>query len=445
MGSAVNQYRSIMRSPVHVLYCDRCDMSDVLESGFDMANQVIEAPRCRVLTILGLGLTLFLTTNSTISAPLQTPMPGFADESATASVAFFRASPTTHADSRATSPPSPQADIAAYRIVSRWDINPVTYSIVNCPSSVDCDAAHAAAQQAVEAWDEVSGLSLEPVPQDGDIVILWASGYHGDGFPFDGPGGILGHTFYPLEYLGPWAGDVHLDMDEQWTLDAPNDDQTHLPTTVMHEVGHALGLGHSRDPEALMWAEYDGVRTLAEDDIAGIQALYGPPEPVPEPEPSPESPEPTSPVTATATTTIRLRSGPDVSFEQIGFLPLDAEVPVTGKNADGSWLFVEYEGLQGWAAGWLMRINGDLNGVPILDMPQEDAVPTAASESTVHIRSGPGTDYSLLGSLPPNESVPVVGRSEAAPWLLIEYQGIQGWVADWLVAVEGDLSLVPAR
>jgi uncharacterized protein YraI len=416
-----------------------------------MANRVIKTPLGRVLTLLGLGLTLFLTTNSTISAPLQTAIPGVADESAAAPIAFFRASPATSAATRATSPPSPQADIAAYRIVSRWDINPVTYSIVNCPAAVDCDAAHAAAQQAIEAWDEVSGLSLEPVPQDGDIVLLWASGYHGDGFPFDGPGGILGHTFYPLEYLGAWAGDVHLDMDEQWTLDAPNDDQTHLPTTVMHEVGHALGLGHSRDPEALMWAEYDGIRTLAADDIAGIQALYGPPEPEPEPEPEPsptpppESPEPPSPVTATATTTVRIRSGPDVSFEQIGLLPLDAEVPVTGKNTDGSWLFIEYEGAQGWAAGWLMLINGDLDGVPILDMPQEDAVPTAASGSNVHIRSGPGTEYELLGSLPANESVPIVGRSEAVPWLLVEYQGTQGWIAEWLVAVEGDLSLVPVR
>jgi uncharacterized protein YraI len=232
-------------------------------------------------------------------------------------------------------------------------------------------------------------------------------------------------------------------MDELWTLDTPTDDQAHLPTTLMHEVGHALGLGHSSDPAALMWAEYDGVRHLVEDDIAGIQALYGLPDA--DSTPLPESPESASPVTATATTSVRIRYGPDVSFEQIGLLPIDDEVPVSSKNADGSWLFVEYEGQRGWVAGWLMRINGDLNGVPILDIPQEGSVPTATSGSIIRIRSGPGTEYFALGSLPANESVPIVGRSEVTPWLLIEYQHMQGWVADWLVVVEGELSLVPIR
>ena len=29
------------------------------------------------------------------------------------------------------------------------------------------------------------------------VNILWATFAHGDGFPFDGTGGILAHTFYP--------------------------------------------------------------------------------------------------------------------------------------------------------------------------------------------------------------------------------------------------------
>jgi hypothetical protein len=71
--------------------------------------------------------------------------------------------------------------------------------------------------------------------------------------PLDGPGGILGHTFYPPDYPGELAGDVYLDMEEQWALDPPTEDQAHLPTTVMNEVGHAPGSGHSLDPDALIW------------------------------------------------------------------------------------------------------------------------------------------------------------------------------------------------
>ena len=46
-----------------------------------------------------------------------------------------------------------------------------------------------------------------------------------------------------------------------------------------HEVGHALGLGHSTSGAATMWpsSNYGGEeeRSIASDDIAGLQAIYG--------------------------------------------------------------------------------------------------------------------------------------------------------------------------
>lgn len=44
-----------------------------------------------------------------------------------------------------------------------------------------------------------------------------------------------------------------------------------------HEFGHALGLSHSADPGALMYPVYSYAEgyPLSEDDINGIQALYG--------------------------------------------------------------------------------------------------------------------------------------------------------------------------
>ena len=65
---------------------------------------------------------------------------------------------------------------------------------------------------------------------------------HGDNEPFDGPGGVLAHTYYPLH-----GGDVHMDNEEDWVVQPSFwSGGTHLRLVSAHEIGHALGLPHSR-------------------------------------------------------------------------------------------------------------------------------------------------------------------------------------------------------
>jgi hypothetical protein len=116
-----------------------------------------------------------------------------------------------------------------------------------------------------------------------------------------GTAGVLAHAFQPgTEALfgvgGALAGDVHFDVNRTW-VDDPNDTTMIGDTTfdfftvALHELGHALGLGHSMVAGSVMEAVYaGGRRTLTADDIAGIQAIYGP-EPV---VPGPVVPEPGS-------------------------------------------------------------------------------------------------------------------------------------------------------
>ena len=50
-----------------------------------------------------------------------------------------------------------------------------------------------------------------------NLNFLFASGPHGDPFPFDGPGRTLAHTFYPADVNPePIAGDLHFDNAENW-------------------------------------------------------------------------------------------------------------------------------------------------------------------------------------------------------------------------------------
>lgn len=128
------------------------------------------------------------------------------------------------------------------------------------------------------------------------LNFLFASGSHGDPFPFDGRGKVLAHAFYPAPpNPEPIAGDVHFDDDENWTIG----DYIDLFTVALHETGHALGLGHSDKPGAVMYPYYRRASALTAEDIAAIRDLYAvreePPAPAPPPNPPPVPPAPPKP------------------------------------------------------------------------------------------------------------------------------------------------------
>ncbi|XP_027347142.1 metalloendoproteinase 5-MMP-like [Abrus precatorius] len=128
-------------------------------------------------------------------------------------------------------------------------------------------------------WSEVSPLKFRETASyySADITIGFFSGDHGDGEPFDGILGTLAHAFSPTN------GRFHLDAAEDWVV-AGEVTKSALPTAVdlesvaVHEIGHLLGLGHSSKEEAVMFPTISSRKkkvVLAEDDIQGIQFLYG--------------------------------------------------------------------------------------------------------------------------------------------------------------------------
>jgi hypothetical protein len=170
------------------------------------------------------------------------------------------------------------------------------YFIRSLTDKMDPDTARSEIERALREWTRYANFTLTPGRQQGGertVDILFARGSHGDGYPFDGAGATLAHTFYPAPpNPEPVAGDMHLDADEPWHSGANVD----LYSVALHEAGHALGLGHSDRPGAVMYPYYRLSTGLTDDDIAGIRALYGsnvtptpaaPPTPTPAPAPPP--------------------------------------------------------------------------------------------------------------------------------------------------------------
>lgn len=154
----------------------------------------------------------------------------------------------------------------------------MTYRIFSYPSNglsqKDVDAE---TSKAFQMWEEVSDMKFRKKSSGSvDIEISFARGAHGDGIPFNGPGGVLAHAYFPG--YGAISGDAHFDDTEPWSITPYKGNQ--LLNTLIHEFGHSLGLEHSRVRGSIMAPYYKGWDTnlrLHDDDIKGIQYLYGKP------------------------------------------------------------------------------------------------------------------------------------------------------------------------
>jgi len=60
----------------------------------------------------------------------------------------------------------------------------------------------------------------------------------------------------------------------------------------------------------------------------------------------------------------------------------------------------------------------------------------------MNVRSGPGTNYPVIGTASAGRSYPVTGKNAAHSWWRIDYNGRDGWVAASLTATQGDTALV---
>ena len=82
---------------------------------------------------------------------------------------------------------------------NKWSSNHLKYFFQNGTNDISGSSERDAVRQAFALWNCTTPLTFSEVnsSSDADIVILWGSGDHGDGSPFDGTDSVLAHAFYP--------------------------------------------------------------------------------------------------------------------------------------------------------------------------------------------------------------------------------------------------------
>jgi len=138
-------------------------------------------------------------------------------------------------------------------------------------------------QKAAAVWQAVANINLCQVSDNGSPEAT--NGNQQDDSRFGDirigavnlGSGVAAETFLPPPFNGGTdAGDMFLNSTASWRINTSYD----LETVAIHEFGHALGLGESQITAACMYAYYNGVKqSLTSDDIAGIQSVWGAPQP----------------------------------------------------------------------------------------------------------------------------------------------------------------------
>ncbi|KAH9499345.1 hypothetical protein Btru_003829, partial [Bulinus truncatus] len=160
----------------------------------------------------------------------------------------------------------------------KWTTKTVSWKSTRYSSKLPVEVQNSVLSEAFRRWSQPSEIRVTKTSSSPDIELIFVSRNHGDGDynAFDGKGLLMAHAFLPGNQT--LSGDIHFDADELWTHGVNKSESRDLMMIAMHEVGHALGLPHSKSRKDIMfplYLDYNPDPQLNIGDVKELQKFYG--------------------------------------------------------------------------------------------------------------------------------------------------------------------------
>nr|VFK08639.1 MAG: Putative peptidoglycan binding domain-containing protein [Candidatus Kentron sp. LPFa]VFK24879.1 MAG: Putative peptidoglycan binding domain-containing protein [Candidatus Kentron sp. LPFa] len=157
----------------------------------------------------------------------------------------------------------------------RWETHDLSYRIHRLPPMLGAVRSRQLIKEAFDTWASTCGLSFVEATSDdpAHISVSWERPRYRQ--VLDEPG-VYAYGHMPCH--PDYPGEILMDREETWLDDDHSEgaDGYYVRLNMIHEIGHAIGLGHSNVEIDIMYSypQRAGKRGLTTGDVAGAKRLY---------------------------------------------------------------------------------------------------------------------------------------------------------------------------
>jgi len=159
------------------------------------------------------------------------------------------------------------------------------------------------------------------------------------------------------------------------------------------------------------------------------------------------APAQTGPYAVVLATYLNVRTGPGPNYAIIGVVSGGDNLPILGRTNDRSWYQVQSVYGAGWVYAQYVAVRNVFTSIPVTTDSAANAAVTGPigiiNTGALNIRTGPGAQYTRIGTLAGGTETQIIGRTRDWSWWLLSTSFGNGWASAIYIIARGDTSTVP--